>query len=389
MANYFVNLPAPKIPGNAILDLTSINSGLDDIRNQKNINQQRADMLDQRNYQRGRDAKQDQREDHQRTGMEAYAISRMQPGPLRDAAWQRVVAKHPNQASLGAEYLDPNKGPAMVAAEIGQYYDPMDRQLKQGQLSGANTSNALHAQQLAHSKAMSPYQVDLARVQAETAQRDFNAPKPAKIMEVNGKIVSVNPDGTSRVTYDGGQNFDKLPEFAAKSAGFTSRMVEAENNIRGVMANPRQFDPTSASTAIARSVPEGVGNYFVRSGDLQRYEQAAEQWIRAFLRKESGAAIGKDEFKRDFKVYFPQAGDTPEVVAQKERSRLDAMRSFQMETRGYFDQTSPQHAQRMKEWGQGGSLKATPTARYTATNPQTGQKIVSDDGVNWRPADGR
>ena len=44
---------------------------------------------------------------------------------------------------------------------------------------------------------------------------------------------------------------------------------------------------------------------------LDRQGAVAEQWIRAFLRKESGAAIGKDEFTRDFVVYFPQPGDKP------------------------------------------------------------------------------
>jgi hypothetical protein len=67
-----------------------------------------------------------------------------------------------------------------------------------------------------------------------------------------------------------------------------------------------------------------VGGALARTGQspaTQQYDQAAQDWIRAKLRKESGAAIGVDEMKQEFATYFPQVGDTPEKIAQKAEAR--------------------------------------------------------------------
>lgn len=247
--------------------------------------------------------------------------------------------------------------PEQQAAQFAQAHSPVTK----SQLEGQAMSRRLSEAQLAQIKNQTP-EARAAMAQSLGLQPGTNEhrsfvvtgqllqPQQPKYMEVNGKIVD---PASGRVAYDGGPNFDKLPEFSAKAAGFTSRMVEAEDNTRRITADPKKFDPTSVSTGMVRSMlPEAIGNVVARSPEMQQYEQSAEQWIRAFLRKESGAAIGKDEFTRDFKVYFPQPGDGPEVVKQKERARLDAMRSFQGETRGFFDHTSPQQSARLKGWQQ-------------------------------------
>lgn len=136
MANYFVNLPAAQIPRNAMLDFEPINNALESIQQTNMANQQRADRLDERAYQRGRDARQDARVATQDArssvewfGKQAAAVDRLQ-GPQRAAAWQRILSQHPDHSSLTPDYLDPMKGPAMVAAEAGQWRDPRDDQIK-------------------------------------------------------------------------------------------------------------------------------------------------------------------------------------------------------------------------------------------------------------------
>ena len=54
-------------------------------------------------------------------------------------------------------------------------------------------------------------------------------------------------------------------------------------------------------------------------------KNAALAWIRAKLRKESGAAIGIDEAEQEYKNYFPVVGDSAEVVKQKRDLRNAAM----------------------------------------------------------------
>jgi hypothetical protein len=53
----------------------------------------------------------------------------------------------------------------------------------------------------------------------------------------------------------------------------------------------------------------------------QQVEQARRNFVSAVLRKESGAAIGVDEYKNEERKYFPQAGDTDKVIKQKQKAR--------------------------------------------------------------------
>lgn len=222
-------------------------------------------------------------------------------------------------------------------------------------------------------------------LQTREAQLKALLEKGPMIKEVNGKLVRVLPDGTTQLLYDSGTNFDKLPEFAAKSAAFTTRMIDAERNVRDVMGKKDKrdallFDPTSITTAAVRLLPEGVGNYALRGPEHQRYMQAAEQWIRAFLRKESGAAIGKDEFVRDFKVYFPQPGDGPDVVAQKAQARLRAMQGFAGETRNFHQHVDPRGHETLNEWMNPRTTKPPPIPKpgsepVTVTTPDDARKL--------------
>jgi hypothetical protein len=53
----------------------------------------------------------------------------------------------------------------------------------------------------------------------------------------------------------------------------------------------------------------------------QQTDQARRNFISAVLRKESGAAIPADEYANEEKKYFPQVGDSPKVVLQKQKAR--------------------------------------------------------------------
>jgi hypothetical protein len=78
-----------------------------------------------------------------------------------------------------------------------------------------------------------------------------------------------------------------------------------------------------AGTRTLEAIPF-VGGALARSGQgaqTQQYDQAAQDWIRAKLRKESGAAIGVDEARQEYATYFPMVGDTPEKIAQKAEAR--------------------------------------------------------------------
>jgi hypothetical protein len=110
------------------------------------------------------------------------------------------------------------------------------------------------------------------------------------------------------------------------AAGFAERMVNAE----GILGQlPSEALPTTG-TSLAASVPF-VGGYLERqvmSGEQQKFKQAANDWIRAKLRKESGAAIGETEMEQEYATYFPMPGDGPDVIAQKAEARRIATQAM-------------------------------------------------------------
>jgi len=119
----------------------------------------------------------------------------------------------------------------------------------------------------------------------------------------------------------------KPTEGEANAAGFANQMENAEAVIKALPAGSQP----GVGSAMAGSVPllGGVFERGVQSAPTQQYKQAADAWIRAKLRKESGAAIGVDEMAKEYQTYFPQIGDSAAVIAQKARSRqiaTDAMK---------------------------------------------------------------
>lgn len=111
----------------------------------------------------------------------------------------------------------------------------------------------------------------------------------------------------------------KPTEGEANAAGFASQMENSEAIIKALPAGSQP----GAGSGIAGSVPfiGDVTKRLVQPEATQQYEQAAQAWIRAKLRKESGAAIGVDEMAQEYRTYFPQINDTPAVIAQKAQAR--------------------------------------------------------------------
>jgi hypothetical protein len=133
----------------------------------------------------------------------------------------------------------------------------------------------------------------------------------------------------------------KPTEAEQKAAGFAQRMElsdqlakEVESKVATQQLEGKDVGtmyPTARTQALG-SVPL-VGSYLQNVGSStqqQLYRQAQENWVRANLRKESGAVIGADEMNAEIKTYFPQPGDKPENISQKQLARQvtqDAMKT--------------------------------------------------------------
>ena len=113
----------------------------------------------------------------------------------------------------------------------------------------------------------------------------------------------------------------KPTEGETNAAGFASRMVAAESiTSKLATGNAPKFGEAITSIipligkAIPEVIPQAVGGL---SPERRQYLQAANNFIRANLRKESGAAIGADEWTQEFINYFPQYNDDEQTIKQK------------------------------------------------------------------------
>jgi hypothetical protein len=102
------------------------------------------------------------------------------------------------------------------------------------------------------------------------------------------------------------------------SLGYYNRMLGAEDNI------DKLGDFNSASVW---EQFKGMTNISA-SDELQQYRQAADDWIRAKLRRESGAVIAPQEMAKEYQIYFPRIGDGQKVIDQKQRARVEAENSM-------------------------------------------------------------
>lgn len=130
----------------------------------------------------------------------------------------------------------------------------------------------------------------------------------------------------------------KPTESEQKAYGFAQRMelsdqllTNLENQVLKEGLDTTALYPTATSQA-AGKVPL-IGDYLrtrITSPVQQQYRQAQENWVRANLRKESGAVIGSDEMADEIRTYFPQPGESAEVIQQKQLARQvtqDAMKT--------------------------------------------------------------
>lgn len=83
----------------------------------------------------------------------AQGIDQITDQPRRQAAWQNLIAQHPNAAQLPAIYRDPTQGPKLLMQEAQGFVDPLERKAKEStiDMQGAH-SELFRAQAAEHRK---------------------------------------------------------------------------------------------------------------------------------------------------------------------------------------------------------------------------------------------
>lgn len=212
-----------------------------------------------------------------------------------------------------------------------------------------------------------------------TIQRLKDTSGEERLVQVTpqGKVTKLDTgDSTPNNPYASG----KQNEAQSKDSLYASRMFQSEKILReveGAGADPEQ--------RIKAKVPL-IGNYLV-SGDYQKFDQAQRDFINATLRRESGAVIADSEFANANKQYFPQPGDSKEVIAQKRRNRAEAIKGIAAGggasysppyTFGPNDEMVPNEGKKAKPAATGGPKQITSKADFDALPP--GTAFIAPDG---------
>lgn len=224
------------------------------------------------------------------------------------------------------------------AAKQGEAYGRLlDNQGKLVKLQGDGQMQGLQAQYLAETdparrealaerirgvsgKGTAPAPVNLQHVETDLGVMAFD-PRTGRMAPVVGQDGA--PVGSGKA----------LTEFQGKSTSFGMR-ADVASKVIDQVGQGGKVQPSLLKRA-AEAVPlvgEGLGmaaNQF-QSPEQQQVEQAQRDFVNAVLRQESGAAISASEFDNARKQYFPQPGDSAEVVAQKQRNRESAINGFRI-----------------------------------------------------------
>ena len=124
------------------------------------------------------------------------------------------------------------------------------------------------------------------------------------------------------------------------SANYFGRMEAAEKLLTDYTPNVKDFYLASKAMSGSPGTALAATNFLSKEG--QKYYQAAADWVRAKLRKESGAVIGPQEMEQEIRTYFPIPGEDPATSEQKRLARIQAMNGMR-EMGGRAIESARQH----------------------------------------------
>ena len=152
--------------------------------------------------------------------------------------------------------------------------------------------------------------------------------------EVTRKKPGIDLSSTTNLPIPEGLDLNKIIEERSQefnqtqstSATFGSRMLFNEGILRNMLASG--YVLTLQDVAQIRTMQTlGLGNIGV-TPEAQQFHVAAQNWVAAQLRNESGAAIAASEYADALLQYFPKVGDSSETIKQKQALREEATKGM-------------------------------------------------------------
>ena len=181
-----------------------------------------------------------------------------------------------------------------------------------------------------------------------------------------------------RQQFDQGQN---------TNATFGSRMLYSEGIIRNVMAEGYMLTIEDLAR-IATMERLGLGTIGL-DPLAKQYHVAAQNWISAQLRNESGAAIAPSEYANALTEYFPVVGDDAKTIKQKQALREANVRGMIQSSQGAFEVIYPSGTQYLSYTSADGDtydnvLNAQGYANQLLAGTDLGNTLFFSDGLRLK-----
>jgi len=317
-------------------------------------------------------ARQRERQQVEWFGAKAKAVMMEQNPAKRAAIWQNIIARHPDKASLTPEYLDPGKGPELVAAEAGQYIDGLERQLKQAQL------------------AASGLQQQSARLDIQAKQRELDSPKGTLTeLDQNKSLIYTDPrTGQSRVIREPqtGPNgpYKDAKQRADVEEGLRKEVTTASKNYNVINEAATALEAISKQPNAATDMAMVFS--FMKILDPDSVVRETEYANAARAAGVPDRVAGLIERIQSGQFLTPsQRNEFLGVAKTLANSRAGSMRQTLDRYKGIAERNSVDPRNVLPDYPSGNSNPTATAAKYRAMNAQ-GVVIESDDGTNWRPA---
>jgi hypothetical protein len=235
----------------------------------------------------------------------------------------------------------------------------------------------------ANARADRAYQLQLLGLRQDDVKEVKNADGSTTLVRIprdpNAAPVPINIPGNNQAPRNPYAPNGKTTDEQAKAAGYSNRMA-ASNDIIGRFEGINDSPTGWAGGVIANTLPQSMSNNML-SAPRQQFMQAQRDFINAVLRRESGAVISDSEFANARQQYFPQPGDSTEVLKQKAANRLTAIQGIMGAAGPSYQPPQNYHPQQQTQQPQQPQIQNGMFAR----NPQTGQRIQFQNG-QWVPA---
>jgi hypothetical protein len=286
----------------------------------------------------------------------------------------------PAQFALGQSFVGPEVKP--VSSSAGSQYERMFANVNDIGTRLADPLTASSVTQAEKNEYSANYQKLIAGGEYTVIENGQEVTKRMLGIDLSETTNLPTPEGLDlekiieqrRQSFDQGQN---------TSAGYGSRMLYNEGILRNVMAEGYVVTLADLAQIRARETL-GLGN--IGQGPLaQQYHVAAQNWVAAKLREESGAAIGPAEYIGGLVQYFPVVGDDADTIKQKAALRESVIRGMIQSSAGAFEVVYPNGPQYLSYTSEGvlyeDVLNAQGYANELLAKTELGQTLFFKDAL--------